>query len=594
MFSIVIFNLFLFTPPTFAADKLADFTCEQLIEKAADKTFPLAALAGLRAHRNCPNFKYEWRGITDLESKLYADALFEVDPTSVKPLSENSIDELKIKLSKEKNNIDKFNLYKQLRLKYKAAGHRTNGEKTIQQLYQWTQKKWKSHKKNSLDKSQYIEASYIQAKMFWNSNKTKQAKKILNNMNKEMKSENLAESYFLLGKIAEDENKDSDVVKNYDLALAQLKKHGELANRSVTSTQLGWLKSWSLYKSEKWTEAEIALQELSNSTDDLTEATRADFFRSRVLTKLDKPDEAKLILKKIIEKDTYSYYALASYHLLGENLPAISKIKRPNIFTFDQKLSFLDDTSKSVFEALIKYNEPDIAEKAVQLFAKNDMQNVNLSLYLADKMDRFVPLFSSFARLSDEEKTDVMKEHPSLVFPRPYESEVKKMSSQTELPTSLIYSIMKQESGFNITARSPANAFGLMQLIPALAKTLSKKYDIEYTAPEDLYVPKTNIALGSFELRDQIKKQNGQLTFVAAAYNAGPNALSRWLKTKKPTEDVFDFVESIPYDETRLYVKIVARNKLFYDRFEKPDESLPFPVEFVIETSDTVSKQAIN
>ncbi len=73
------------------------------------------------------------------------------------------------------------------------------------------------------------------------------------------------------------------------------------------------------------------------------------------------------------------------------------------------------------------------------------------------------------------------------------------------------------------------------------------------------------------------------MTFVAAAYNAGPNALARWLKNRKVTDDIFDFIESIPYDETRMYVKIIARNKLFYDRTEKPDQPTSFPVEFVTE-----------
>ena len=82
------------------------------------------------------------------------------------------------------------------------------------------------------------------------------------------------------------------------------------------------------------------------------------------------------------------------------------------------------------------------------------------------------------------------------------------------------------------------------------------------------------------------------MTFVAAAYNAGPGALSGWLKQRKPAEDIFDFIESIPYDETRLYVKIIARNKLFYERFESPQKPYPFPAEFVTEnTIESVSKQ---
>ncbi len=139
---------------------------------------------------------------------------------------------------------------------------------------------------------------------------------------------------------------------------------------------------------------------------------------------------------------------------------------------------------------------------------------------------------------------------------------------------------MKQESAFNEKTRSHADAMGLMQVIPRLAKQLSKKFDIAYTQPDDLYNPLINIQLGSYELMEQVKKQSGQLTYVAAAYNAGPNALSGWLKNRK-RNDIIEFIEEIPYDETRTYVKVIARNKLFYDRISKKDEEQPFPIDFL-------------
>ncbi|MGZ3691397.1 MAG: transglycosylase SLT domain-containing protein, partial [Pseudobdellovibrio sp.] len=75
-------------------------------------------------------------------------------------------------------------------------------------------------------------------------------------------------------------------------------------------------------------------------------------------------------------------------------------------------------------------------------------------------------------------------------------------------------------------------------------------------------------------------KQNGQLTLVAAAYNAGPNALSNWLKNRK-REDILEFIEEIPYDETRTYVKLIARNKLFYERISNRDDEQAFPQDFL-------------
>ena len=95
----LIFNLTLFiTTPLFAADKINDWTCEQLIEKAKDEKFVLATLSGLRAHKKCPNFKYDWRNLSSVDKRLYVDELLDIDPEAQKPTAEIPVDELLKKL----------------------------------------------------------------------------------------------------------------------------------------------------------------------------------------------------------------------------------------------------------------------------------------------------------------------------------------------------------------------------------------------------------------------------------------------------------------------------------------------------------------
>ena len=169
---------------TFAFEKLCDMTCEQLIEKSADKSFTLSTLAGLRAHKKCENFKFDWRNITDVEKRIYSDELSEIDPSVAKPLTETTIEELRSKLKLEKNNSEKFKIYKQLRQKYKNVGKRSESKITGQQLYAWTQKNWKAAKKNPTCKMQYLEASLIQARILWNSDKIQPAKDLLKKVKK--------------------------------------------------------------------------------------------------------------------------------------------------------------------------------------------------------------------------------------------------------------------------------------------------------------------------------------------------------------------------------------------------------------------------
>jgi soluble lytic murein transglycosylase len=246
---------------------------------------------------------------------------------------------------------------------------------------------------------------------------------------------------------------------------------------------------------------------------------------------------------------------------------------------FDLKLETIPQ--KDIFADLVKFREFALAERATGLIsAGNKHDEVNLALYLAQKAKIYMPLFRSFARLNNDEKQDVFINYPELVFPRPYKDQVNEMAEKTKLPPSLIYSIMKQESGFNERARSAADAMGLMQVIPGLAKQLSRKFEVPYKKSEDLYDPEINIQIGSYELMEQVRKQNGKLAYVAAAYNAGPNALSRWL-TNRNREDILEFIEEIPYDETRTYIKLIARNKAFYERISNRDTDQEFPPDFL-------------
>lgn len=571
------------TPATalpFISTKISEWNCEKLIEKSNDKTFPLSTLAGLRAHKNCKDFKYDWKSISDFEKAIYADALLEIDPNFQKPLAELSIDELELKIKAEKDIKEKFKLNKQLRQKYRNANKRDKAIQLADKMYKSALKDWQKNKANDAYKSLYLEAALIQARVLWNTDKRDKAQELLLTTAKNLKSENLSELYYVLGKIHEEKNEFDQAVQYYDLGLRD-QKNSAVKNTNFDPIKVSWIKAWILYQQNKWEEAEKAFREHAENTSELAEKSRADFFRSRIYTKQNKPEEAKKVLQSIIEKDFYSYYALVSYQELGQKTPSFSSYKKTDSFKRDPELSFADKTKKDIFLELLNQNEVDIAEKTVPFLSATPQQSAQVSLVLAEKGQRFLPLFAAFARVSNEEKMDLLVDYHQYIFPKVHEEHVKKMSEKTELPPSLIYAIMKQESGFNEKSRSHANALGLMQVIPRLAKTLAKKYNINYKAPEDLYDPQINIQLGSHELKDQVIKQNGQLTYMAAAYNAGPNALARWVNGRKPDQDIYDFIESIPYDETRMYVKLIARNQLFYERLANPKEEVPFPTGFI-------------
>lgn len=580
-----------------ANTSLAEMSCENLIERSKDVTFPLKGLAGIRAHKNCKNFRYDLKDLSEVEKRIYVEEIEDLDPTRPVAASKLSVAELKANLKKAKTPTEIMKAYRQLRARQKSAGQRNDYLKTTADLFNWTKSEFAKNKKDSEYAIRFYEATQLFSRTYWTENRQTQAEKILVDSLRLLKGViSVAEIYYIQGRMAEEADQIETAVANYDLALEDIKLYNP-KNLTFSNDRIQWIKSWILYKNSKWADAEKSFAALAASTLEPSERSRAIFYQSRSLKQLERKDEATQLLEKLITDDFFGYYGLVAYYELGRKLPALSKIKFEKKFPFDAAITFLPIQEQAIFQDLITYQELDLAEKAVPIISKDLEKQVNVGLYLAEKGKRYLPLFASFSKLPNESKIEVLARYPELVFPQPHLEQVKLMAERTQVPASLIYSIIKQESAFNPRTRSHANAMGLMQVIPRLAKHLAKKYTVPYVKPEDLYNPFVNIQLGSYELMDQVKKQDGQLTHVAAAYNAGPNALARWLKTRKAS-DTLEFIEEIPYEETRTYVKIIARNKLFYERISNRDESQLFPSEFlninVTKQNDSASVKSEN
>ena len=158
----------------------------------------------------------------------------------------------------------------------------------------------------------------------------------------------------------------------------------------------------------------------------------------------------------------------------------------------------------------------------------------------------------------------------SIRFPLAYEDEVHQMSSLTSVTPDLIFAVARQESAFAENARSSAGAMGLMQLMPATAKSTARKNGIKHRK-QDLFDPVHNIRLGSFYLNQLLDQYNGNRILAAAAYNAGPHRVDRWVG-KNPQDVAFDiWIETIPFKETRGYVQNVLSFSVIYGyRMGKP------------------------
>lgn len=149
------------------------------------------------------------------------------------------------------------------------------------------------------------------------------------------------------------------------------------------------------------------------------------------------------------------------------------------------------------------------------------------------------------------------------LFPRPFWQELTRDSAANQLDPHIVASLIRQESEFNPSAISTANAMGLMQLLPSVGKGMAKELKIRHFSSDQLLVADTNLRLGTRYFRQMVDHFGGQVEYALAAYNAGSDRVDDWRKNGN-FSDVEEFVESIPFTQTREYVQAIMRNAVIY------------------------------
>lgn len=148
-----------------------------------------------------------------------------------------------------------------------------------------------------------------------------------------------------------------------------------------------------------------------------------------------------------------------------------------------------------------------------------------------------------------------------LRFPTPYADKIMPHSDRQNLDKAWVYGLMRQESRFVTNAKSGVGAAGLMQVMPATGKWVANKLGVKFQ-PSDLHDPDTNVMLGTTYMRLVLESLDNHPVLASAAYNAGPGRARKW-RDVKPLEGAI-YAETIPFSETRDYVKKVMSNAVFY------------------------------
>ncbi len=152
-----------------------------------------------------------------------------------------------------------------------------------------------------------------------------------------------------------------------------------------------------------------------------------------------------------------------------------------------------------------------------------------------------------------------------MLFPALHLDVIATQSARNDLDPSLVLGLIRQESAFDLQARSQAKALGLMQVLPSTGRVLAREVRIPRYNSRKLLQADVNIALGTRHLATLLQQFDRRVEFALAAYNAGDNRVDRWRRDFGDV-DMAEFVERIPFGETRDYIKQVLTNAAYYRR----------------------------
>jgi soluble lytic murein transglycosylase len=470
----------------------------------------------------------------------------------------------------------KFRAFKSIYRVYKTTQNKQDQANLMERWGKWI----KTQKKSPEHDAWLNELDILKARWLWTESQTNKAIEILQSYDRRKIRDSLKEeASYTLGRIY-DERKDIAQAKAlYQKSHDQspLKKDELIKSKNSIFEKNLWSLAWLEYKNGNYDAAKNSFQEITNKLGGESDSKYL-YWLAQSYLKLGKEDIYKETLLNLRKKEPLSFYSLLSYKDLKEPIPLLKKSSLSN------KREFLVEnlkntlSEKEILEVLwlmsLELNEP--LQNWAKLLEKEVIDNYLPVLLLYSQSGLYQNLLNSIGALTSEQKNTLTFSFPELLFPKPYFDDVQKNSQLRNVPMSFIYSIMRQESAFNPYARSPVDALGLLQLMPSLAKKLSAGEPINYRNEFDLYDPKINIALGTKELKNLLNNHQNRFIPSIAGYNASASAYRGWVQVRN-RDNVVEFIEEIPYEETRTYIKLILRNMIFYERIYFQNQPFEFP-----------------
>jgi soluble lytic murein transglycosylase len=360
-----------------------------------------------------------------------------------------------------------------------------------------------------------------------------------------------------------------------DLALGY---YGRLATEFLASpyyAEARWRTLWADYRSGRYAEAAAGFEKTARENPSSPEHARFLFWAARAYERAGSPRRTTELHRQVLLGYKNSYYGRQSEgHLArldgaaaaaltlasgrdGVNLRGAIQVSRQGRLARIGQLLVLGLTEEAALEAErgVAGHEDDAAFQA--LFAWIHYQRGRYVLAISAMRQAFPFHVAATGDLLPE---DVWR----ILYPLKYWELVERFSRERGLDPYLVAAVIRQESTFNPVVKSRAGARGLMQIMPSTGRLISRQEGTRFRW-QALVDPEANIRMGTLYLRQMLDRFGGRVDYALAGYNAGPHRVEKWTGSDL-TLDAEEFIEEIPFTETRDYVKAVLRNETQYRR----------------------------
>lgn len=385
---------------------------------------------------------------------------------------------------------------------------------------------------------------------------------------------------------------------NYDEATRRMLEFADEHPRSKRRTEALWFAGWSAYLAKKDGRARRSFEQLLEEHPESSLAPHARYWIGRIHHRNKALDRAKQEYREVLKLAPLSYYGFWSMERLAELGEETVLTPPPPVAPparIRRVVEMLGSSRPILIDRAIALHAADMKNEALEELSASARylrrgRDYRGRTMVADLLHRLGAHNLAFrvAILIAQDGGDLVSGEPYAwrawrhAYPRAFETDVLSASKQHEVDDELILSIMRTESHFRPWVRSRVGARGLMQLMPNTAKRIGRIAKGGRSHAARYKNPRSNVWLGTWYLGNLLERYDANLGMAAGAYNAGPSAMDDWVKRFQGMP--FDeFVERIPYRETRRYTRRVLETYMVY-RLLKGEK--PFKLANVVKAID--------